>query len=454
MKSEFISRKEGNRNLILIFAGWSTQATFYSGIEISGWDVMVCHSYDTLIFDNEALKAYSTVFLFAWSLGVAAAERSIDPMLVTSAFAINGSHIPVNDEYGIPIEIYNGTTENLSPRNLLKFQKRMAGGSENFSRYFNGLSSQIDDMYIKDLKAQLLTFRDLIPMNGNKCHLPWKRAYIGLKDRIFPPGNMLRAWKDFSNAVIIECNENHLPDIKKIIYSTIPDKKEICRSFASASESYDANARAQQLIAQRLTEFTLKTGFRKNAKILEIGSGTGLFSRLYAPVLEPQSIDYVDIASKFEGGLAPEEHFYISDAEEWMEETHNKWDAILSASTIQWFSNPDKFFINCARTLHKDGILSFSTFLPGNLQELDKFRPAPLHYHSKNEIIEMLTNDFDEIKTIQEEIELSFSSSRELLMHLKYTGVTGTAPTGVSPFTLRNLTKLTYRTLLVTAIRK
>lgn len=454
MKCEFIFRNENNRNLILIFAGWSTDASFYSGIEITGWDVMVCHSYEDLSFDNNSLKRYSTIFLFAWSLGVAVAERCIDPSSVTAAFAINGSPIPVNDRYGIPEDIYNGTAETLSPRNLLKFQKRMAGSIDNFSRFFANNGSLPDDIDIENLKTQLLIIRDACSSYFGKCRLPWKRIYIGLNDRIFLPENLIRVWEELSDAPIIESDDYHLIDLKKIVRSIIPDKKQISLHFSSASGSYDANATAQKIIAERLTTMTLQTDIPDKARILEIGSGTGLFSRTYAPLLKPAKIDYVDIASQFEGGLAPAETFHICDAEEWMEQTEEKWDAILSASTIQWFTDPSRFLKNCAEALDKGGILSFSTFLPGNLFELDSFRPAPLHYRSREEIIGLLTRYFKDIKTNEEEIEISFRSARDLLMHLKNTGVTGIAPTGISPFALRNLTSLTYRPILFTAIRK
>ncbi|MDE6792741.1 MAG: DUF452 family protein, partial [Muribaculaceae bacterium] len=69
MKLEFINR-ENNGRLILIFAGWSTDASFYSHIRLSGWDTLVAWDYSDFNFPEKILDGYHTIALFAWSLGV------------------------------------------------------------------------------------------------------------------------------------------------------------------------------------------------------------------------------------------------------------------------------------------------------------------------------------------------------------------------------------------------
>ena len=95
-----------------------------------------------------------------------------------------------------------------------------------------------------------------------------------------------------------------------------------------------------------------------------------------------------------------------------------------------------------------------SSFLPGNLGELDALRPSPIHYHNETEYREWMEKYFTNIKIHAEEILLEFSSHRELLMHLKHTGVAGSAPSPhVSPAALRSIHTITYHPIYITATR-
>ena len=68
MKCEFL-HKEGSSRLILIFSGWSTDMEFYSHISHPGWDVAVVSGYTDFDFPTEILDSYTTISLFAWSMG-------------------------------------------------------------------------------------------------------------------------------------------------------------------------------------------------------------------------------------------------------------------------------------------------------------------------------------------------------------------------------------------------
>ena len=79
-----------------------------------------------------------------------------------------------------------------------------------------------------------------------------------------------------------------------------------------------------------------------------------------------------------------------------------------------------------------------STFLPGNMGELDEFRPVPLRYPGAAELQEWLDRDFEDILVEEDEIKVEFRSVRDMMMHLKHTGVTGSAPSpGLSISALR-----------------
>lgn len=68
MRIEWLA-KEGNNRLILIFAGWGTDASFYVGCLHEGWDLAVVSGYSDLSFPDDILLPYRSVAVFAWSMG-------------------------------------------------------------------------------------------------------------------------------------------------------------------------------------------------------------------------------------------------------------------------------------------------------------------------------------------------------------------------------------------------
>lgn len=453
MKAEFL-RHTSSSKLILIFAGWSTRPQFYSDICRKGWDVLVVYDYTELDFPHEMLADYETIWLFAWSLGVFAAEISLDSSDVTAAIAVNGTPEPVSDEYGIPENIYKATAENLNRQNLIKFRKRMAGSSQVFKEKFN---DDFSDETVSELQRELFSIYDLIqsPLTQGKG-LTWNRAFISLNDRIFPAANMKTAWEKRNVPVSVLDSGDHYVDLAAIVDTLLPDPEIVGKKFAEANSStYDKYAFAQHKIASRLMERLLSLNPKSGKKILEVGCGSGFLSKKLGEALGPSEAHFVDLATPEIFGIAPEEKYISADAEEWIKECEEKYDLIVSASTVQWFSDLRLFLKNCSKALRSDGILAFSTFLPGNLEELDSLRPSPLLYHPAETLRRWLDEDFKDIEISAEKIKLEFDTPREAMMHLKYTGVAGSSPSsGINLLSIRNLKTLTYLPLYVVCRRK
>ena len=117
---------------------------------------------------------------------------------------------------------------------------------------------------------------------------------------------------------------------------------------------------------------------------------------------------------------------------------------------IQWFADIPVFIQNAARLLQPDGIMAVSTFLPGNLSELDVLRPAPLLYPD----VESLTMAFHKALVIERnKIRMEFASRRHLLMHLKHTGVAGSQTNGTRLSPSADFSKLTYRPVYILATK-
>lgn len=423
MRLTWINKGARSGRLILIFPGWGTQPSFYSDLSRSVWDLCVVEDYSDFDFPMQELSDYSTIYLYAWSLGVAMAPRVLKEGDVTAAFAINGTEEPVSSEYGIPERIFKGTREGLSDLNLRKFRRRMVDSPRAFTDLLQKLETQHDD--IERLRKELLTFESL-PDVPVAHRLKWNRAYLPETDNIIPVAAQKKYWATRPDVPVTMLRGCHLPDFYAILNVTIPDLRSVGSHFHAALRSYDSQASAQQRIASRLSEMIAEAEMPPGGHALEIGQGSGLFTRMYAPLLRPSKIEYVDLYATAPFGAAPEEIFHIADAEQWIEEEEGTLrDYILSSSSLQWFVNPLRFFGFVRDVLAPSGLFAFSTFLPGNLRELDTLRPTPLTYPDAGILKRGLEKLFRKVRTEEEEIVLEFDSVREALLHLRDTGVKG-----------------------------
>lgn len=423
MRIELLHHDSSNRRLILIFGGWSTAAPLYRHIVRKGWDTALVTDYSDLDFDRQAIAGYDTIYLYAWSMGVWGASSVLENADITMAFAVNGTPFPADDARGIPVGIFQGTAERLDERNLLKFRKRILGSSDAsmLSLISQGSAS------VAELKEELGAILRMSPSIKSDS-IRWRRAYIGNDDRIFPAENQVNAWNEISARAgtdIFRFDAPHYIDLKTIVDSTIPDMDKVGRRFAESLDTYDSAADAQTIIADRLSQRIDSMHLPSGARILEIGQGSGLLTRRYAPLLSPASIEFIDLYQMSPFGLAPHEIYHLGDAEVLLDDLGGEFDLILSGSTIQWFRNIPRFFCQAASLLAPTGRLVCSTFLPGTLDVLDAFRPSPMLYLPEDELKGYALRSFENVATEEETITLEFDSAKAALHHLRRTGVGG-----------------------------
>lgn len=438
MRFHFTNRKKGNRRLILIFTGWSTDYRLFESPAPEGWDVAVAYDYRSRGADLSFLEPYTTIYLYAWSLGVAAANYYLKNITLKKAFAINGTLYPCSDSKGIAEAIYYGTAENLSDTNLFKFRKRVFGSTAEFNK-------RADNLPETDLDAlkEELAFIATLPRERN---IKWDVALVSENDRIFPADNQRNAWREEGVEVIEIPAGNHFPDFTKILKSTIVGIEQIRKRFKNSLHTYDTHASAQRKIATRLSSlFKEKIAGMNPQKFLEVGAGSGLLTNAYSQYIEPKEATFIDLYQCGPFGISDEELYVVGDAENWMEnlDREEKFDAILSASVIQWFVNPQQFFRSCARHLSPDGVIAVSSFLPDNLKELDYGKDSvnfrKIKYLSIEELNSLFSELFEEVRIEYEPISITFSTRREMMAHLILTGVggSGASLTTEPPLNLR-----------------
>lgn len=427
MICEWVRKSEGSDRLILIFGGWGTDAAIYNDVNVPGWDVLVCHDFDETPFDSSLVSRYTTVYLYAWSLGVNEAARVSDLNNITAAFAINGTEWPCDDLKGIPVKIFTGTADTLTIDNLMRFRRRMFRSSDDYKRVSPSLPSDPD---IDSLKRQLYIVRDRSKHSHPRDF--WTRVYISDNDRIFPAENQRRAWQN-RGIEICERPDGHYINLAEVVRNTIPNTEIVGKKFRASLLTYDQHASAQRIIAERLVSLLADRCPATGTKVLEIGQGSGLSTRLFGNLLQPSEMDCVDLYPTPRVSAAPVMRYHEADAEKWIAgSSSNRWDCIVSSSAIQWFPDIRSFISHAARCLTADGILACATFGPGNLGEFDALRPSPMLYRSPEQLRIWLTQYFGEVKVDSEEIRLTFATAREALVHLQRTGVGGSARHGLT----------------------
>jgi len=406
----------------------------YRGIEVRGWDVMLCHSYEDFHLDVAPLRKYRTIYLYAWSLGVYAAEQSLvhlQDLHLSRAVAVNGTSQPVDDIHGIPTAIFSGTADGLTMPNLLKFGRRMFASSQDFLRFKHLFEYQ----NIESLRRQLYFIRDHSSRNAARPRLPWTEVIVGNADHIFPPANQERAWQGFN---VTLTDSAHYVDLPELINASVVNVERVGKIFARNAVTYEANAIVQRHMAETLAG--MLAPYRAD-KVAEIGYGSGLFSRMYAPILKPQEIEYVDICPvpSRKLALAEIENYVSEDAEKWIVELKQscKFDAIVSSAAVQWFADPVAFIRRCMQHLAPGGLLAFSTFGQENMWQLNAVRRSPLQYLSLQQWRSIPGSNMHIVNVSEDTVDIYFHSLMEMLRHLKATGVTG--GTNSSPALVRRL---------------
>jgi malonyl-CoA O-methyltransferase len=202
------------------------------------------------------------------------------------------------------------------------------------------------------------------------------------------------------------------------------NEENLIDSFSKHAKTYDRYAQLQKSMAERLASF-LPTPLPDN--VLEIGCGTGLFTRhlLTQPVkklilndIAPGMLEILSnsltlpLSTKISPGNAERIHF-------------KNMDLVCANAVFQWFQNPQEVLVKLNQALTTNGSLIFSTFGPKTLME---FRQAanlesPIDLYNKDSWTDMIRDSGFTMKFWDVEIrKIFFSSSLSLLKNLQQIG--------------------------------
>lgn len=206
------------------------------------------------------------------------------------------------------------------------------------------------------------------------------------------------------------------------------DKSQVALRFAQAGQSYSKHAVVQKQIAQQLFDLIVKYAFPPFDGVLEIGCGSGNLSHL---LIENLNINHLVLNDLYAN---VQQHFSENKNIQWLMgdieqlEFPQGLDLITSSSALQWIDDLDAVFQKVFESLKAHAYFCFSTFGPQNLQEIKSLTGQGLDYLSLENIQEKLYSHNFEILHISEQInQLDFQHPKQILQHLKATGVTATA---------------------------
>lgn len=208
-------------------------------------------------------------------------------------------------------------------------------------------------------------------------------------------------------------------------------KPEIARSFAFASYTYDTHAKLQRSIGASLLGGASSKAF-SGSLILDVGSGTGYFSRILAGRYPLSTVISLDLSEGMLRASVPAgcevSQLVVGDAE-LLPFSDGTVDFVFSNLAIQWCSNQSKAISEFFRVLKPGGILRFSTFGQGTLKELRSAWQKVDRYSHVNdfEAFEALSREvscigFEQVSMEQGFVSVPYSDPMSLMRELKGLG--------------------------------
>ena len=152
--------------------------------------------------------------------------------------------------------------------------------------------------------------------------------------------------------------------------SELPDKRQVAASFSRAAASYDAVAELQRAVGKALLE-RLPDNLL-TARWLDLGSGTGYFSRALAdryPNAEGVALDIAEGMLRHARPKGGATSFVAGDAE-CLPLRSASVDLLFSSLALQWCDDFASVLAEAERVLRPGGVLAFTSLCSGTLQEL------------------------------------------------------------------------------------
>ena len=198
--------KQNNSKLIIFFTGWSFDENPFKLLVCENFDVLIVCDYSTIDENIEKFTSYKEINLIAWSMGVFVAYLLKDKLpKFNKKIAINGTPLPVNDEFGIPVKPFLLTLRHARTGLEGKFYQNIFDTKEEFEKY----STMSVNRSIENRETELKSLYDKIRSAEINYSRFYDKALISSRDKIIPTKNQINFWQN--NAEIEMLESGHFP---------------------------------------------------------------------------------------------------------------------------------------------------------------------------------------------------------------------------------------------------
>ncbi|MBU2874844.1 malonyl-ACP O-methyltransferase BioC [Marinobacter salexigens] len=152
-------------------------------------------------------------------------------------------------------------------------------------------------------------------------------------------------------------------------------KADISREFGKARVTYEGASRLQRLMGNTMLERLGRQAPLRGGQILDLGCGTGWFSRELANLEGSECVTGMDLSFgmiEHAGAHSPPDIAWVVADAEAIPLPDQSCDLVFSNLMIQWCATPSQVLRECRRVLRPGGKLMVSTLLDGTLRELDQ----------------------------------------------------------------------------------
>ena len=209
------------------------------------------------------------------------------------------------------------------------------------------------------------------------------------------------------------------------------NKDKIARCFRQARATYDLHATAQRQVNARLLSLAGQIPAISYNRVLEIGCCTGLLTQMLCQQQRVKTLFLNDLVAEFAASVMariPEERMpclqpFFGDIETL--QLPDRLTLAVSNATFQWLVDLPGFLHRLAEALQENGFLAFSIFGPGTLMEFTELTGVGLDYRSPEQIADLLERDFILEQMVTDQDRLVLATPRDVLHHLRATGVGG-----------------------------
>jgi len=204
--------KNNNSACIIFCNGWGMDNNAVKHLDAENYDVCTIHDYLGTVNESEFMQ-YTQVYLIAWSMGVWAAMEMFAHSKITfeKTIAINGTGKPMDNTYGIPQSVFEGTLNGWNDNTRKKFTMRMFGGGREYVQAQAFLSKRTSHNQ-KDELSRIYNY--LEEKTEGECFI-WNVAVIGELDYIFTAENQKNYWLSQTKCISLPIPHYPFVNVKK-----------------------------------------------------------------------------------------------------------------------------------------------------------------------------------------------------------------------------------------------